>query len=896
MSDRPAPALLATLWDAAAGAKVWRRLEAFVAPSVLQSFGESPERARAVLNFLIFSPISLEKICRRPELLEWLSHSDVQNPKVTYRPRWGGDRSARDLSFDELRAWKSEEMLRIGFREITGLAGFAETTRDITAVAEHCVHEVYSTCYEHLAKKWGRPQTGFGILAMGKFGGIELNYSSDIDLIFFYGDDGNINPRFSYHEFFTRLAEKIIQIFSAPGTPLFRIDVRLRPEGSQGPLVRSFDSVENYYAGYGETWERMALIKARGIAGDRELLYEFGHYLQPFVFPRMVSPDLLDEIAELKARIERDIVGAEDLHLNVKLGYGGIREVEFTIQTLQLLHGAKHAFLQERNTLKTLDALQQLQVLPAGDVQSLRDAYIFLRAVEHRLQIQNEQQIHTLPSRPESWLPIAWTLGYSSVKPFADALRAHTSAVRSIFDRLLKSKGEHRVKPEPKLDGFKDRDGAAKALAALRDGPSNVHVAPRTRKLYTKLEPELLHWCGRVADPDSALNRFVRFVDGYGIRGLLFETLVASPKLLELLIRLFDASAIFSEIVIRRPQLIEEVARGKTLGTALGKKQFLEGLKGHDENLPLLDWVRVYRRGEVLRILLRDVLSFGSHEELQLEMTDLAEACLEFIAAHLEKASELTILALGKFGGRELFYGADLDVVFIGNEISAAERLIHAMSARTGEGSVFPVDARLRPEGENGVLVVPLTAYRHYFEHRAQFWETQALTKGRALFGREVDSLRVTVTAIWMRASETPDLKQQIYKMYHRIMKERTKGDDVAHFKTGRGGLIGIEFLVQYLQMKNRVMETNTLRAIDRLSSSVGVTERDILRSTYTFLRRIESTLRRYSDSSVSQLPSRKEELRALARRLDFATEEEFLQMYDARRKQAQQIIEEHLS
>ena len=895
MDHPPISDLLASLWDPTAGARVWEHLEASVDPGVLRFLAESRDRARAILNFLIFSPISLAKVCKRPELLEWLSHPDVQNPKITYRPSWRGDRSAQDLSFRELRAWKSQEMLRIGYREITGLAGFVETVRDITAVAEHCVQEVYSTCFEHLAKRWGRPQTGFGILAMGKFGGIELNYSSDIDLIFFYGEDGLINSRFSYHEFFTRLGEKIFQIFSAAGEPLFRIDLRLRPEGSHGPLVRSFDSMENYYAGYGETWERMALIKARGIAGDRELLYEFSQYLQPFIFPRTVSPDLLDEIAEIKARIERDIVGAEDLHLNVKLGYGGIREIEFTVQTLQLLHGAKHAFLQERNTLKTLDALQQLQMLPREHVHALRNAYIFLRAVEHRLQIQDERQIHTLPSQRELWLPIAWTLGYKSVEPFADALRAHTSAVRSIFDQLLKSK-EDRPRAKLKLDAFKDPDSAVKTLVALRDGPSNVHVAPRTRKLYAKLEPELLNACSHVADPDAALNRFVRFVDGYGIRGLLFETLLAHPKLLELLIRLFDASAIFSDIVIRRPQLIEEIARGKNIGTALRKQQFLEGLKRDDEDLPPLDWARVYRRSEVLRILLRDILEIASDEELQLEMTELAEACLEYCAAQVEKASELTILALGKFGGRELLYGADLDVVFIGNEIGVGERLINAMTAKTSEGSVFPVDARLRPEGANGVLVIPLSGYRDYFEHRAQYWEMQALTKARALSGPEVEPLRDTVTAIWKRASELPDLKQQIYKMYHRILKERTKGDDEAHFKTGKGGLIGIEFLVQYLQMTNGVMETNTLRAIDRLGPLIDPGERDILRSTYIFLRRTESVLRRYTNSSISQLPSRKEELYALAVRLNFPTEHEFLETYNARRKQAQEIIERRLS
>jgi len=300
--------------------------------------------------------------------------------------------------------------------------------------------------------------------------------------------------------------------------------------------------------------------------------------LQPFIFPRAVSTDLLDEIAALKGRIEKEIVGLEDLHRDVKLGYGGIREIEFILQTLQLLHGARNAFLQERNTLKTLAALEQLQILPSDEVRLLSDAYIFLRAIEHRLQIQNEQQTHTLPVRREAWLGIARTLGYDQVDAFAEALRLHTSAVRSVFDRLLKSSEVGRKETGHELSVFADPESATRALSALREGPSNVHVSPRTRRLYAKLEPELLSWCARVAVPDAALNRFVRFVDGYGIRGLLFETLLVNPKLLELLVRLFDASAIFSDIVIRRPQMIEEVARGTTIRLALSKQQFLEGL------------------------------------------------------------------------------------------------------------------------------------------------------------------------------------------------------------------------------------------------------------------------------------------------------------------------------
>src|ERR1700693_4257973 len=614
MADIDPGALVEDLWDPPAGRMVWERL-ASASQTITQALIASPDRARPILNFLTVSPVSLEKICRRPELLACLSHDDVQNPKLTYRPSWHGDRS--DLSFRDLRLWKSQEMLRIAFREISGLAGLAETTRDITAIAERCVSEVYATCFENLAGRWGRPKTGFCVLAMGKFGGTELNYSSDIDVVFFYGDEGNLNPRFTYREFFTRLAENIIRIFSATADPLFRIDVRLRPEGGNGSLVRSLASMENYYAGYGETWERMALIKGRGGAGAGELLYQFNQRMQPFIFPRIVSTDLVEEIVAVKARIEREIVGLADLHRNVKLGYGGIREIEFILQTLQLLHGARNAFLQERNSLKTLVALEQLNILPPKEVGLLRDAYIFLRAVEHRLQIQNEQQTHTLPARREAWIGIARTLGYEHVDAFAEALYSHTSAVRSVFDRLLKSSEARPKEMSRDLSTFHTPESAARALTSLREGPSNVHVAPRTRRLYAKLEPELLAWCSRVAEPDAALNRFIRFVDGYGTRGLLFETMLANPKLLELLIRLFDASAIFSEVVIRRPQLIEEITRGKSLGYSLSKEQFLEGRQGNDEHLPALEWVRVYRRSQVVRILLRDILEIASQEDLQ---------------------------------------------------------------------------------------------------------------------------------------------------------------------------------------------------------------------------------------------------------------------------------------
>src|SRR5258708_48318 len=306
----------------------------------------------------------------------------------------------------------------------------------------------------------------------------------------------------------------MVEVLTAKGKRLFRIDLRLRPEGASGPLVRSLTSVENYYAGYGETWERMALLKARGICGDEELLYEFEHRLQPFIFPRTVSDDLLNEIAELKLRIERDLVGAEDLHRNVKLGYGGIREIEFTVQTLQLLPGARHAFLQERSTLKALAALAEFEMLDHSAVTGLGEADGLLRAVEHRLQIVDERQTHTLPSRPDDQLMIAKSLGLESVEAFDQKLGEQTAAVRQIFHQLLQNRT-----PESEgtgsADFFRQPDAAQKTLERLRERPSGGHVAARTSRLWAKLEPELINRLRKTADSDAVLSRFVRFVDGY---------------------------------------------------------------------------------------------------------------------------------------------------------------------------------------------------------------------------------------------------------------------------------------------------------------------------------------------------------------------------------------------
>jgi [glutamine synthetase] adenylyltransferase / [glutamine synthetase]-adenylyl-L-tyrosine phosphorylase len=851
-----------------------------------------PAGREAVAALLAVSPVSAEKIIRDPAALLWLSHPEIcaseRGPRRMLRDL-GEERPAGfDPQFRALRRVKNREMLRIALRDVARLSSLEQTTYEISCVADLCAREVCEGWLGEFGRRWGRPDTGFCVIGMGKLGGWELNYSSDIDVIFLYGEDGALNPGFTYHEFFTRLAEKITSTFAAasPDGALFRIDIRLRPEGGSGPLVRSLESMENYYAGYGETWERMALMKARGVAGSEELFYEFTHRLQPFIYPRSLSPDALDEVAAIKRRIERDIVGEAGLELNVKLGRGGIREIEFVAQALQLLHGARHAFLQERNTLKALRALQQLDFVDGHDVEALTAAYRFLRDVEHRLQIAEEKQTHTLPEPGPARLALARSLGFPDAGMFDATLLLRTTAVRAIFDKFLHGDTD-RIAPVRDLAFFQDAAAAEKELAELGRNGGAGHVSPRTRKLSAKLEPVLLDGLRCLADPDLALHGFVRFVERYGIRGLLFESLVTNPRLLELLLRLFDSSRFLTDIVLRRPQLIEETTRTGSLGRELDVAAHLLGLARREENLTAGDSVRVYRRAQILRIALRDILGFADVSQVQREYTALAEACLLYMQRGLGLDETLTVVAMGKFGGGELSYGCDLDVVFIGDDPARAAELVKAMTAQTGEGIVFPVDARLRPEGASGLLAMPLESYRQYFQTRAQLWEAQALTKARPISGPAGAAFSSWARECWAAFGKRDDVLAGIREMHERVVRERAGRDGLLAFKTGVGGLMELEFHVQALQMRHGVWEQNTVRALSALADG-GVIEPEAAAergADYQFLRRCEAVIRRVDNSSVSTLPAMDAAQRQIAIRMGYTDRETFLTRYQGARE-----------
>ena len=847
----------------------------------------------SLLHLISVSSICAARLARDPQTLIWLRHPDVCADSRGRGRMLADLRRASDNvnahNFRALRLWKGREMLRTALREVAEVASLEETTAELSELAEICVTQVFDHWNAELRNRLGSPDAEFAVLALGKLGGRELNHSSDIDVLFFYSAEGQLSPSLTYHEWFNRLATKIFETFAAkdPAGALFRMDLRLRPEGTAGPVARSLQSLENYYCGFGETWERLALIKARGICGSEELAYDFLREHQPFVYPKSPTPELLDEIAAIKRRIERDLVGHENLDRNVKLGTGGIREIEFVVQALQLLHGARHAFLQETSTLKALPALAELELLPRKEAVDLEKAYRFLRCVEHRLQIEGEQQTHTLPEEGEPLQRLALSLGFASSDELSNALREHTARVRSIFSRIIAERPQDKQSAAPQLEIFRDQQSAGKAIAQLAQARGSFHVAPRTRQIFQKLRPMLLGELARSVDPDATLTQFLRFVDAYGMRSLLFELLVANPRLLELLVKTFDASRHATDLLIRRPQLLEEVTGPGVLDRSVSVERHLAALRGTGASAGNLDPARAYRQSQSLRIFLRDVLGLIDLPALLREQSALAEACLIFAHSLLPGGEDLTIVALGKFGGRELSYGADLDVVFIGENVRAAQDLVVEMARSTAEGSFAPLDTRLRPDGEKGPLTCSLQTYASYYSNRAQLWELQALSRARVICGRRGDGFIQLAQETWRRAGTRADLLAMIDAMRERIRRDRGSGSEILDFKTGLGGIVEAEFLVQGLQMRSGAWNPQFGFAVADLKQLGLFSAEDAtaLQSSYDFLRRCESILRRWENKSVACLPAEEAEQRKLAQRIGAKDLAAFGEQYRAARE-----------
>jgi len=842
--------------------------------------------------------------------------------------------------YDVIRRFRRRETLRIGARDLTGRATVEETTWELSNLADVCLQAVFEIAGESLLAQYKltaarAPAAGrFSVIGMGKLGGQELNYSSDVDVIFVYGEEGNLTPALTNHQFFTKLAEEMIRVVGSPSDEgnIFRIDLRLRPEGKSGPLVRSLESCENYYAEFGETWERMALIKARPVAGDAKLGAEFIEMVQPFVYARHAGENVIQQMAALKKRIEEEVVREDRLTRHVKLGIGGIREIEFIVQSFQILRGARLAQLRDRSTLRALAALVKTKTLTVDEATQLADAYRFLRNVEHRLQMEMELQTHTIPDEEQALHRLARSLGFSTVEKFRAAQEAHRSAVRRIYQSVLATAGgggvvktAETLLAQDKLPevltnaGFADVPAALKAVGNLWHGPGFGHVSQRTKELFVQLVPGLLGWATEVADPDAALGQFERFVSAYGSRGLLYELFVSHPKLVEMLMRLGDASRYLSAALARQPELFDGIVSGtvlsdpKTLARMCGELQATQA-----DGLDPMEAARRWKRAELVRIGIEDVMGLADIEQTHAEMTSLGEACLRFAVEQAEQDLKLQklpfiVVGMGKFGGMELGYGADLDVLFVGGTGASdqaqagrlAARVIEFMSRQTSAGSLFPVDARLRPDGEKGTLASSLEAHRDYYAKRGQLWERQALIKARfvagdAQLGR--DFMYMAQNIVYGRAL-TADELEQIKQMRRRIETERGDQQHLdLEFKTGPGGLVDVEFLTQALQLRHghahpQLRTAHTLAVLNRFTA-LGIIEEHqnaLLRRNYVFLRRIESALRRVENTSVSKIPTDEKEQLRLAKRLGFGTVDDFLKTYHHATRQTREAYEQIL-
>ena len=611
------------------------------APPLGEIISGFPLGEEALFHLLSVSSICGARLIQEPQILLWLAQPETCADRrgygrmVTDLRNLAGKASIAEDNFRLLRLWKGREMVRIALREVAEAAPLEETIIELSQLADICLTNVYEHWNNELRQRWGSPESQFAIIGVGKLGGRELNHSSDVDLIFVYSDEGQLTAKFSYHEWFTRLGNKIIETFAAsdPAGSLFRVDLRLRPEGSAGPLVRSLESMENYYAGFGEMWERLALIKARWICGDRELAYDFLRQLQPFIFPKSPTPDLLDEVAAIKApdRARHRRARASGAECETRRRRHSRDRVRGPGAAVVACRAASVSCRSRARCGRSADWRSWSSCLTRTQASSRRPT-VSCGGSSIASRSRPNSKRTPCPKKAKRCEVLARSLGFAD----GDRSAGRDCASRCAGARDLPARGERGRRPARRpalLDfgNFRDEAQAAKTLAQLGESAAGFHVAPRTRQIFRKLRPLLLSALARAADPDKTLTQFVRFVEAYGFRSLLFELLAANPRLLELLVRTLDTSEVAGGWLIRRPQLLEELTRSGMLDRTFSVAQHLERLESLGATAADLDPVRIYRKRELLRILLRDVLELAPLPRLLAEQNDVAEACLVFV-------------------------------------------------------------------------------------------------------------------------------------------------------------------------------------------------------------------------------------------------------------------------
>ena len=783
------------------------------ARAALRVLGDCGLDGASSARVLAISPFVVRTVSAHPDLLaELTQHGDLTR---AYVPGELQQRLKEALAgcVDEpalqnaLRRQRAREMLRIAWRDIAGWADLDETVRTLSAFADACLRSALEKLTAWAEARDGVPRDAHGqpaqfvVLGMGKLGGEELNFSSDIDLIFAYSADGVTDARgLSNHEYFVRLGQKLINVLqesTAEGF-VFRVDMRLRPNGASGPLAISFDAMEQYYQVHGRTWERYALIKVRHVAGDAAAGAELLARLKPFVYRRYLDYSSIEEIRGLKAAIHRELLN-KGVASNIKLGPGGIREVEFIGQAFQLIRGGRDTRLQERRILAVLAHLVDTGDLTAQASADLVQAYTFLRHTEHRLQELHDQQTQVLPADALDQARVAFGMGCADWETFVETLRRHTQRVHEHFESVFvapqgeappagETAGLHAVwsgtlnvaLAEEILQrvGFADGDAVLKLLRSLREGGAWSALSASGRERLDRLMPLLLGAAGLTRDPVTTLTRLVALVEAIGRRSVYLALLVENPMALSQLVKLCAASEWIAQYLSRHPILLDELMDASSLYAPRAREALAAELRARLARLPeddleaQMEILREFRHGHVLRVAAADLGARLSPTEIGGYLSDIADVVVAqalTLATHdLEQRhgrplcqhngetvnSGLAVMAYGKLGSRELGYTSDLDMIFLyatradGGHTDGArsipneqffarlgQRLMHVLTARTHGGILYEVDTRLRPSGSAGLLVSHPQAFRDYQRDHAWVWEHQALIRARPVAG-----------------------------------------------------------------------------------------------------------------------------------------------------------------
>jgi glutamate-ammonia-ligase adenylyltransferase len=765
-----------------------------------------------------------------------------------------------------LRRFRRREMVRIAWRDIAGWAPVEETLSELSALADACVQYALDFLHVEATRQWGVPILSNGkeqrlvVLAMGKLGGEELNFSSDIDLIYCYAESGELTAgkkHLDYSDFFSRLAKKLTRVLSDVTVDgfVYRVDIRLRPFGASGPWVMSFLGLENYYFTQAREWERYAMVKVRVIAGETDLLASTMMVLNRFVYRRYLDYGAFEELRRIKYKIKEKLM-AEGKVDNIKLGVGGIREIEFVVQSFQLIRGGTDVCLQNRQLLVVLDRLSELGLLPVNDVTILREAYIFLRQTENRLQQYRDEQIHDLPKENHRRFLLAYSMGFDNWEAFLVVLDRHRQQVSAVFEQVFSRSDEQKSKGLSIWVGIADDDVLMIDLVALgyRDAENvlarvkKFRASAAVRRLTNKgaetldrLVPLVIEQTEQVMNQDETLMRLLELLSKVAGRNVYFALLVENPKALTHLIKLTAASPWIGLHMAAYPVLLDELLDGRTLYEPLSKDKLNADLalvfaknKGNDTEI-LMNELRRFKQINMLRVAVAGIMDVIPVMVVSDYLTALAEVVLQQVVQFawnllVQKhgrpegcdfeSSGFAVIGFGKLGGYELGYGSDLDMVFLYHSINEraltnglrpvstvefytrlGQKVLFLLNSKLLSGILYESDMRLRPNGDSGLLVVSVKGYAIYQQENAWVWEHQALVRGRFVAGDQSVGARFDLIRekILSQPRDFGSLKKEVVAMRLKMRDHFLKPNETLfHLKHGTGGIVDIEFIVQF--------------------------------------------------------------------------------------------------